>query len=164
MHSELRFPDIAFPGLTLKQEYQCLQWFPSPGCSYYARNTLTTNQKVLGTELHWMVWSHRHCWYQVIAFSDILHFRKILMCTSIVLQQATFLAYLLVTSANQAWKTDVGKLSDDTVIFNSSDKDELSGSEDFGGSKPSTAWMPVRLTFINSLVAKEENLNKIDNS
>lgn len=54
--------------------------------------------------MHWVICSQIHCWYQVMAFSNILHFRKLLMCTSIVLQQVKFLAYLLVRSVNHVWK------------------------------------------------------------
>lgn len=52
----------------------------------------------------WVVCSHLHCWYQVMAFSNILNFRKLLMHISIVLQQAEFLVYLFITSVNHAWK------------------------------------------------------------
>lgn len=52
----------------------------------------------------WMVCSHLHCWYQVMAFSNILHFRKLLMHISIVLQQAEFLTYLFITSVNHVCK------------------------------------------------------------
>lgn len=51
-----------------------------------------------------MVCSHLSCKYQVMAFSNILHFRRLLMHISIVLQQAEFLSCLFITSVNHVWK------------------------------------------------------------
>lgn len=103
----------------------------------------------------WVVCSHLHCWYQVMAFSNILNFRKLLMHISIVLQQAKFLVYLFITSVNHVWKlmpeSNLKMLLYPIAVI-------MTSSKDFGDSKLCTAWITafsVRLPFIKFLPTKE---------